>query len=189
MKKLLILPAVLLMATPGVRAQDNGASMAKANPDKKEAKAEKKEAKKELRKLKGAEVGVMAKNQFYQDFGKQDVTWKRSSYFDEASFVQDGKKMTAYYDNDGELVGTTSPAMFSDIAVSAQNKIKKDYKGYNIDRAILFDDNEENPLDMILYGTEVSDEDNYFVELTKGAKTVIVKVNMEGEVSFFTEKK
>jgi hypothetical protein len=189
MKKLMIVPVALLLAGISLNAQDNSAAVAKANMDKKEAKAEKKEAKKELRKMQGNDVSVMAKDHLYQDFGKVESSWKRTSYFDEASFVLDGKAMTAYYDNDAELVGTTSASDFNAIPESARNSIKKHYQDYSIDKVILFDDNEANASDMVIYGSAISDEDNYFVELTKDQKTIVLKVNMEGAVSFFTQKK
>lgn len=189
MKKLVIAATVLLMAGFQLNAQDNETAVAKAGPDKKEAKAEKKEAKKELRKLKEGEVSVLAQNHFYRDFDKKEATWKRTAYFDEADFIQDGKPMTAYYDDEAELVGTTSPADFSDLSMNAQNSIRKQYKDYKVKSVLLFDDNEINPLDMVIYGSVFSDEDNYFVELSKGTRTVVLKVNMEGAVSFFTERK
>lgn len=187
MKKLMILPAALLFAGVIAKAQDNANNVAKATMELKDARAEKKEAKKELRSLEGDEVSVLAKDHFYVDFGDLKPVWKRTNYFDEASFVQDGKKMTAYYDMDASLVGTTTPSDFSAIPESAQRDIKKHYKGYDIGPVTLFDDNEANSSDMILFGSSISDEDNYFVELSKDSRKVILQVNMEGAVSFFKE--
>lgn len=187
MKKLMIVPAALLFAGMAVNAQDNAYGVAKATMELKDARAEKKEAKKELRELGDDNVSVLAKDHFYTDFGDINATWKRTKYFDEASFVQNGKPMIAYYDIDAELVGTTTPSDFSAIPESAQRDIRKHFKGYDIGPVTLLDDNEANSSDMMLYGSSVSDEDNYFVELSKGSKTVIVQVNMEGAVSFFKE--
>lgn len=189
MKKIMIVPVALLLAGASLNAQSSSASIAKANMDKKEAKAEKKEARKELRKLEGNEVGNLTKTHFYEYFGDVHPNWRRTAYFDEGSFVKDGKPITAYYNNSSELVGTTSPADFSALTMKAQDEIKKRYSDYTIDRVILFDDNEATESDMILYGSVISDEDNYFVELTKGNKTIILKVTTEGDVSYFTEKK
>jgi hypothetical protein len=193
MKKLMIVPIALLLAGAGLNAQDNSMSVAKASTDKKEVKAEKKEVKKEkkeLRHLQGDDVSGLAKDHFSQDFANvSNPSWRRTSYFDEASFVQEGKPMTAYYDNDAELVGTTSPADFSTLPMSAQNNIKKHYKGYSIDKVVLFDDNEFNVSDMVLYGGIISDEDNYFVELSKGQKAIVLEVTMDGDVSYFTRRK
>jgi len=189
MKKIMIVPVALLLAGASLHAQNNSASIAKANMEKKGAKAERKEAKKELRKLEGDDVSSLAKTHFYQDFGDMHPSWRRTSYFDEASFVKEGKPMTAYYNNQAELVGTTSPASFSDLTMKAQNDIKKHYPDYTIDRVILFDDNESTESDMVIYGSVISDEDNYFVELSKDQKTVVLKVTLDGEVSYFTDRK
>jgi DUF1365 family protein len=44
-------------------------------------------------------------------------------------------------------------------------------------------------MDMILYGNTFDDADNYFVELKKDNKAVVVKVDLAGYVSFFTDMK
>ena len=38
---------------------------------------------------------------------------------------------------------------------------------------------------MILWGIQFDDADNYFAELSKGTKKLVVKVSPEGSVSFF----
>ena len=185
MKKLMIAPAVILLASLAVHAQNNTMSTI----DKKEAKAEKKEARKELRRSGDGDAGVLVKDHFYRDFGDIDASWKKTASFEEGSFVLNGRPMTAFYDADAELIGTTTPADFAELPESAQAEITKRYKGYTIGKVILFDDNEANGSDMILYGSAVSNEDNYFVELSNMQKTIVLEVNMEGTVSFFLEKK
>ena len=51
---------------------------------------------------------------------------------------------------------------------------------------VKYDDNESNDTDMILYGTAFNDADNYFVELKNDSEAIVVKVDLPGEVSFFT---
>ena len=56
-------------------------------------------------KLENKDVSYQAKQQFQQDFENvSGVEWKRTNYFDEATFTKDGEKMTAYYDNEAQLV-------------------------------------------------------------------------------------
>jgi hypothetical protein len=50
---------------------------------------------------------------------------------------------------------------------------------------ILFDDNEANGTDMVLYSGSFEDEDNYFPVLTNATMEPILKVAMNGDVSFF----
>ena len=129
----------------------------------------------------------MTAQHFMIDFpNASNVTWKRTA-FDEASFTLNGKQLNAFYDLDDELIGTTTPANYSDIPAMAQKEIEKYYKGYTPSAVILFDDNEFNDTDMILYGNSFEDEDNYFVEMTNNNKTIVLQVNMEGLVSFFKD--
>lgn len=69
-----------------------------------------------------------------------------------------------------------------------QKRRLKKYKGYTADAVIYFDDNEYNDTDMILYGQQFADEDNYFVELVKGSKKIVLRSNMAGDVSFFSNR-
>jgi len=40
---------------------------------------------------------------------------------------------------------------------------------------------------MVLWGIQFDDADNYFVELSKGTKKIIVEVSPEGTVGYFKE--
>jgi hypothetical protein len=153
------------------------------------AKKEIKTEKKELRKLEaGSSVSTLTKNAFFVDFGNiPDVKWKRAVFLDEAVFNKDGKEMKAYYDFYSKLVGTTSIKTFSDIPLNAQKDIKAKYKDYAIGSVVFYDDNEANDTDMLLWDTQFSDADNYFVELSKDKKNIVLQVNAEGEVFFFKE--
>ncbi|HTF27222.1 MAG TPA: hypothetical protein VK625_00180, partial [Flavitalea sp.] len=142
------------------------------------------------RKLEGKEVSYQAKQAFYTDFGNVPAgRWMRTSNFDEVLFTKDGHLMKAYYDFDANLVGTTSRKIFADIPMNAQKFIDKNYKGYIKEKVVLFDDNEPNETDMILYGEQFDDADNYFVELKKDNKEIVLQVNMSGDVSFFKQLK
>lgn len=157
--------------------------------DRKEAvlKSKKKKDKITLRKLEGQQVSVQSQNQFYADFGNiKDATWQRGTYYDVATFTQNGKQYKAYYDDEAQLVGTISAAKFTDLPVSAQKQIKKDYPNYTIDKVIFFDDNESNDTDMLLYNSQFEDEDSYFVELTGNAERIALHVSEDGNVFFFT---
>jgi hypothetical protein len=192
MKKLMISSLALLLATASMQAQNEYATVKKdiqqSNKEVAAAKKEKKEERKELRKLEGKEVTYQSKQQFGADFGNNitDVTWKRTKYFDEATFMLDGKKTTAYYDIRNQLVGTTQARAFADLPAAAQKYINNKYKDYKVGDVIMYDDNENNDTDMLMYGRQFADEDNYFVELQQGSKDIIVQVDMAGQVFFFT---
>lgn len=191
MKTLIIASLAILFSAATIQAQEEYASVkqdvAKANKEGGITKKEKREERKALRKLEGPQASYQSKEQFEQDFDKAtDVHWKRTKYFDEATFVQDGQKMIAFYDYKNDLVGTTQTKSFTDLPAVAQQFINKKYKDAHVEKVILFDDNEINETDMLLYNHQFDDEDNYFVELQQGTKEIVLQVDMSGEVSFFT---
>lgn len=193
MKKLFVLSVVVLLIVT-VNAQTDAASIRKDEAKlKKEQfiiKKEKKVERKELRKLEGKEVGSQSKQAFYSDFGNITVSkWERTANYDKATFTKDGQAMTAYYDFDSKLVGTTSHKTFADIPASAQKQIDAKYQGYTKADVIFFDDNEINETDMIMFGNQFDDADNYFVDLKKDNKEIILHVNMSGDISFFKQLK
>jgi hypothetical protein len=191
MKKFLLLSVAAIVMVATANAQTNETQikndLQKLDQQEKDIKTEVKENKKELRKLEGKDVNVEARNNFYRDFGNIPATWKTDVYYDEATFTKDGQIMIAYYDYDGNLVGTTQHKNFSDLPANAQNYINKKYSGYNKGDVIFFDDNELNETDMVLYGLQFQDADNYFVPLKKDNHTIILQVNMSGDIFFFKQ--
>jgi len=155
----------------------------------KELKAEKKEDKITLRKLRGAEVSNLSREAFFRDFGNIPVAWDREDYFDVATFQQDDQTVKAYYDYDSQLVGTVTEKQFSDLPADAQQYINKKYGGYTAAQVSFFEDNKYNETDMIFYGKQFEDADNYFVLLEKPDRKIILQVTPEGYVDFFTDLK
>jgi len=185
MKKLVVLSMTFLFAMSIVLGQAQKADKEKTKETKKEAKTERVA----LKKLEGSDVSSVAKSNFSSDFkDAKNVEWKRIETYDKVSFTnKDGQKMSAYYDIDGNLVGTTQFKTFADIPENGQKDIKKNYKDYTIGQVVFYDDNENNDTDMILYGVQFEDQDNYFVELTKGTNKIVLQVNTIGEVFFFKQ--
>lgn len=176
MKNVLPAAGFLLLFSTAAFAQTDVATITR-----KEERKEKKESKRENK-----EVSFQSKEHFRNDFpDAKDVSWNATVNFDEASFSNNGIRTTAYYDFDSELVGTTTIKSFSDLPQKVQNEIKSHYKNYTPGDVILFDDNETNETNMVLYETVFEDEDNYFVPLKSDKETIILKVNMEGAISFF----
>lgn len=180
MKRLAILSMTLMLAFTVVQSQ--------AQEPKKEVRKEAKNGRKALRRLEKNEVNTTSRNSLISDFGNiTDVKWTKAEYLDEARFTKDGKELTAFYDYDGKLVGTTQVKTFADLPPKGQKEIKNKYKDFTIGPVIYFDDNEFNDSDMLLYGLQFQDEDNYFVELTKGNKKEVVRVDAIGGVYFFKQ--
>lgn len=150
---------------------------------------ESKSSGKPLKKLEGTTVSQKAKDNFRVDFpNATNPEWARLGTFDQVSFTgQAGKKMIAYYDYDGMLAGTTQSRSFADLPAKAQQEIKSKYKDYTVGTVIFFEDNKLSDTDMVLYGIQFDDADNYFVELSKGASKIVLKVSAEGEVFFYKQ--
>jgi hypothetical protein len=183
MKKLAILSGTFLFIVALAQGQAQKTEKEKVRGTKSEVKTERVA----LRKLEGTNVSVLAKNNFSKDFsGAKNVQSKRANTFDEFLFTnKDGQEMKAYYDYEGNLVGTTQRKTFADIPIKGQEQIKAKYKDYTIGEVLFYDDNEMNDTDMVLYGLQFDDKDLYFVELVKGTSKIVVQVDMEARVSFF----
>lgn len=191
MKKILSITLIILVFFTAINAQIKKAAIKKdiARIEKKEAELsiEKQEAKMELRKLAGKEVSDQSKKQLMNDFGiSQNAQWERTVHFDEATFMKDGKMQTAFYDYDTKLVGTTTIKTFSDLPATAQKYINENFKSYTVGDILEYDDNGLINSNMIFFNQRFEDADHYFVELKKENKKIVVQVNMDGTVSYFT---
>lgn len=190
MKKVLFTSAAILMAFISINAQSSD-DVAKndtkpSKEERKEIRKEKKDERITLRKSDSNDINYQSKEQFYRSYGdRPDVLWSKGKYFDQALFNKDGVMTTAYFDFDAQLVGTTATKNFADLPVSAQNEINKEYKDYTVKQVIFFDDNEDVDADMVLYGSQFNGTDNYFVELKKDNKEVVLQVTMDGLVGYF----
>ena len=190
MKKQIILCAVTFFIAAAASAQTNAMlvknDIQKDRFNESEIKNNIREDKKELRKIEGTEVREPSKTQFKVDFGNIPVdAWERVNNFDEATFTKDGEVTSAFYDDHSQLVGTTTEKKFSDLPHKAQEWINKKYKGYSIADVFFFDDNEFNESDMLIYNAPFNGKDSYFVEVKKDNKAVILRVDKDGEVSYF----
>lgn len=191
MKKLILLAAAALVFSAVVNAQAEKDSIKKNTVSKKKQESihnkEVRTDRKELRKLNDEEVSFKAKQNFVSDFDNiTEVQWKRTTYFDEATFTKDGKVFTAYYDFDSKLVGKTSNVAFADLPVKAQKEITTKYKEYS-NSVVFFDDNQETDSDMMLWGFVFDDADNYFIVVKKDNKKIILRVDTEGDVFYFKD--
>lgn len=193
MKKVLVFSTVVLLLAGTAGAQSETAlkqDQKTLNKEENGIKKKKREARKELRKLEGTEVAYQSKQAFYEDFGNvASADWKRTRNFDEVTFSQNGQSVTAYYDASSKLVGTTSVKSFNDLPSQAQQIIDNRYAGYVKGPVVYFNDNEANETDMIFQGTQFEDADNYFIELSKDGKTIVLQITMDGEVMYFTTMK
>lgn len=185
MKQFFLSTAIMLSVVTSTFAKDHS-----IQPSSKAKMETRKNAQLYQTALISNDVSELTKKQFATDFpDARNVRFERTKNFDEVSFWNGKKKLRAYYDSRSALVGTTENKTFADLPENAQEKIKKDYPGFQVLDVILYDDNEDNDTDMVLYGTTFMDADNYFVELKKGPRTNVLKVDLDGNISFFKSLK
>jgi hypothetical protein len=190
MKRIIIAGSVLLFATTASFAQTDFASVNNnGGTVHYVSKSNRKEIRMARREEALKEPTWSTAEQFDRDFpDASNVHWSRKE-FEKATFTENGKKLSAFYDFDSQLIGTVSDVNMNDLPAIAQNHIRRYYPGFTPQAAILFDDNEFNESDMILYERQFNDADNYFIEMAKGNKKIVLKVGMNGDVSYFTRMK
>lgn len=184
MNKLTTAVFVALMAST-TSIQTHAQSIAQANHKVNDLR------KKEARQSEVPEVSPLSKDAFYKDFSNNgSATWEHKGQLDEVAFTNNGVKTTAFYGFDSKLIGSTVTKTFSDLPAVAQTSIIKDYKnkGYQVGGVILFDDNENNDGEALLYGSQFTGEDHYFVTVSKKGKESILLVKADdGQVNFFQD--
>lgn len=130
-------------------------------------------------------VNYQTEQEFYFDFPEAtDINWYQGK-FSEATFNDNGLIKTAYYDQDNKLIGTTNDVSYSDLPEKAKTEIEKKFPDFKVDNVIFFQDNPDNDTDMFLYSLPFEDEDSYFAQISNGTKTEIIKIDTDGQVSFF----
>ncbi len=194
MKKSVLLTAAVALSFSFANAQKKAIAPLKSDieaKDKQEVllKHEIRADRKEIRKIKSGEATSQDKQQFTSDFGDVPAKWSKTSYFDVATFAKGDAPFQAYYDYDADLVGTTTNKKMADLPTKAQKFINEKYKDYKVVQVIEFDDNAANESDMTLFDQQFDDTDSYFVELKKPTETLVLQVDPEGAVYYFTKMK
>jgi hypothetical protein len=119
------------------------------------------------------EPDPVIESQFATDFpNATNAHFARVKNLNEVSFTQDKDIVTAYYDNRDQLIGTMHNESFADLPDNAQKEIRNKYPGYLIANVVRFDVNQS--------------DDNYFAELKNDSKSIVLKIDLIGEVDYLT---
>jgi len=188
MKHVIIIGSMLLFTGTITFAQDEVANNEANHFTSHKLSKAQREENRTIRKEKSAtEPNYTTEQNFMVEFpDATNVSWKRTG-IEEAMFTLNGKEMKAFYDYNHELIGTTTQVSYFNMPDNARKYIEKHYSDYTTQSVILFDDNEYNASDMILYGNPFEDADNYFIELSNNNRKIVLEVNMEGLVTFFKD--
>ena len=107
----------------------------------------------------------------------KNIAWKADKKFDKVSFILGGEKVQAFYDVDGELIGTSKTFAFDKLPKSGLETIttKYTYPEYQLQDCIEF--------------VNSSNEKNYYVSLHTKNETVVLEITKGGMVSVFARTK
>ncbi len=188
MKKLAILSISLLFVCTVGQINARPTSTGIKNELKKEAVVVNTTKHPESIKNEGDEVNQNSIDNFYSTIGNaSNVVWTRGDYFDAATYTQRGKEKIAYFDFNGELVGTTTTIKVTQLSSALQKSIKKTYSDCTIGQITFFRDGDQDATDSDLFGNPFESPNHYFIELSKNTDKFIVQGESNGNVTFFKQ--
>ncbi len=110
--------------------------------------------------------------QFHAEYpGASHVSYQSAKDHVTVHFVLDKQAMQAFYDNEGNKIGTSRAIQLNTLPLAAQRTIAEKYQDYTATEAIEFD--------------HVQTGLNYYVSLQNSSQRVILNISAEGEVSVF----
>jgi hypothetical protein len=116
-------------------------------------------------------VNTRTQHNFNFEFkGAEKVNWTVKSNFAKADFTLDGQKMEAFYNLNGEMIGTSKNIALDQLPTNAKRLLAKRYNGYNITEAIRF---------------EGTDESAYYISGENDKEKIILKVAEDSQVSVY----
>lgn len=114
-------------------------------------------------------INAGIRNSFTSSYSDaSNVTWTLKAAFAQVDFELNGKKLSAYYEPSGELIGTSEKISVDELPVNAKRSFAKKYAGYTVNEAIKFTS---------------SDEVAYYISTVNGGKSQIIKLYDTGYVS------
>jgi hypothetical protein len=107
----------------------------------------------------------------------KNVSWRASDRFDNVSFMLGGEKVDAFYDVEGDLIGTSKTIGFEKLPKSALELLttKYTYPEFQLKDCIEF--------------TSAGNEKNYYVSFDKKNETLVLEITNAGVVRVFGKTK
>ncbi len=103
-----------------------------------------------------------------------DVTWTLRPTFAKASFILENKRVDAFYDFDGTMIGTSKAVTIDQMPVNVKRVFAKKYADYTVKETIHF---------------EGADESAFFISAANSNRSIVLKVSHQGLVSLFSSEK
>ncbi len=121
-------------------------------------------------------ISTKVNEHFVASFGKaKNVSWKTDGRFDKVSFQLGNEKVNAFYDVDGELIGTSKDLAFDKLPKAGLETIttKYTFPEYQVKHCMEF--------------TNASNEKNFYVSFDKAGETIVLEITKIGMVSVFSK--
>ncbi len=116
-------------------------------------------------------VSGIAKNNFASEFlHATNVIWTAGEDYSKATFTLNNVRMEAYYEPNGNLIGTSKGISLDQLSVAAKRSFAKRYGNYEVKEAIRF---------------EGSHDAAYFISAENEKETVVIKVGDDNSLSVF----
>jgi len=132
------------------------------------------------------EASYFAQNNFQAKFqDAKEVKWTVGNNYQKASFVLDGIKKSAFFNQQGDFIATTEYIKADKLPADSQQKLKKQYKDYSVAEILKYDveDSQDAHLFMLTGRTYASTV--YFASLKKKDSQIVVKIEPGNDISFF----
>ncbi|MDE3183920.1 MAG: hypothetical protein KGM16_10925 [Bacteroidota bacterium] len=166
--------------------------------DKREISAKLRTEKQELHQVKKIinEISYTPSTSMFEKFKMnfpkaQKVTWLPTDGYVEADYTMNKSKMATFYDLNNTLIGTAKYIAYKSLPAKGRKDIARHYKGFVPEKAMYFDDNDQNTTNMNFFGSDI-DQDDYYVLLENkknDKKEIVLQVTPHGSVSYFSEVK
>ena len=190
MKKITIFAVSLFLTIAYCQTLAQDTKYYASNAARKAKRIEVRTEHKEIKKITENNISNFNLKGFNDDFDtSSNVVWTKTDQYDIASFSKNDRETKAYYDFEGNLIGTTTLKHFTDLPARAQKIITKRYRGYTMDFSIVYNLDKLNDTQMILINDEFVNTDNYFVQLSKGTAKIVLQVTPVGKVVLFKKLK
>src|SRR6476469_1191331 len=85
-------------------------------------------------------VNSLVASNFRIEFANaSNINWTTTDQYIKASFVIDGEKMEAFYNQRGEKIASSKTISIDDLPVKAKRSFAKNYAGYTVKETIEFE--------------------------------------------------
>lgn len=118
-----------------------------------------------------SKVSFRVLNAFKAQFtGATDVNWSITADYTKVDFTIEGEKVEAFYNSNGDVIGTSRKTEFKRLPLSAIQKIKKNYAKYRVTETIEL---------------ELNGERKYYLSVENESDRKILEVSLYGQVTVF----